>query len=258
MPTERRIRSSGYLESGPITEAWVIAAGTSTSDSTPPRLSARKNNSGALDYAMRRLDAALRPERDHPTKGVHLVVGQGVIWMRGEAGIHHLGHSLVGGQKLGDRHRVGAVPLHPHRQGLDATQHQEGVEGTRDWSSGVLQESEPFMQLGVPGHQRPADDIGVTAEIFGRRVEYHVGAVVEGALQIWSGECVVHHELRSPACAILAMAAMSATRSSGLLGVSSHTSLVWGRIAAATDDGSVKRATLQVKPCSPSTLTKKR
>src|SRR3712207_7350142 len=35
---------------------------------------------------------------------------------------------LVAAQEFGDRGRVGVVPLHPHRQRLEAAQHQEAVE----------------------------------------------------------------------------------------------------------------------------------
>ena len=158
--------------------------------------------------------------RDHPTKGVHLGGGPGrdLDARRRDTSPRPLALSA-------DRNSAIAIALEQCRSIRTArvlTPPQEGVEGTRDWSSGVLQESEPFMQLEVPGHQRPR-----RRHRSGRRDTWWSSGVPRrrrgrGALQIWSGERVIHDELGTPACAILAMAAMSATRSSGLLGVSSH------------------------------------
>ena len=71
---------------------WVIAAGTSTSDSTPPSDSASVNSLRALGDRDRPVGAARRPrggrqERDHPT----------------EARVADLGDVVARPQELGDR-----------------------------------------------------------------------------------------------------------------------------------------------------------
>ncbi len=60
MPTDALMRSSGTSLVVPATEAWVMVAGTSMSDSTPPRLSARKNS---------RVAAAMRLAASAPPRG---------------------------------------------------------------------------------------------------------------------------------------------------------------------------------------------
>jgi hypothetical protein len=66
------------------------------------------------------------------------------------------------------------------------------------------------------------------------------------------------HRRASASWATAATAAMSATRSIGFVGVSSHTSRVAGRISAATASRSVGGATLHSIPCSPMTRAKNR
>ena len=44
MPTESRIRSGGTASADPAADAWVIRAGSSISDSTPPSDSPRVNS----------------------------------------------------------------------------------------------------------------------------------------------------------------------------------------------------------------------
>ena len=64
MPTDRRTRSAGTSSSVPSTDMCVIAAGTSMSDSTPPRLSARKNNSVSIETPLEHsADVARRVRR---------------------------------------------------------------------------------------------------------------------------------------------------------------------------------------------------
>ena len=88
------------------------------------------------------------------------------------------------------------MALHPHRQGLQPPQYKEGVEGTGHRAGGVLKEAEPLVQLGVAGDQASPDHVAVAPQVLGGGVQHHIGAEVEGALQVRGGKGVVHHEPR--------------------------------------------------------------
>ena len=97
----------------------------------------------------------------------------------------------------------------------------------------VHQEPEPLDPLRVARDDRAADQVGVPADVLRHAVHDGVGAERERALQRGRGERVVHHDARARARARrLATAAMSTIFSSGFDGVSTHTSLVVGRIAS--------------------------
>ena len=55
------------------------------------------------------------------------------------------------------------MALHPERQGLEAAQSQEAVEGAGDAADGVLQVCDSLAELaGLAGHGNAADHIGMT------------------------------------------------------------------------------------------------
>ena len=83
----------------------------------------------------------------------------------------------------------------------------------------VLSERDPLGQIGVGHDHGAADDVGMAAQVLGRRVDHGVGAEGERLLQVRRGERVVHHEHRARLVAAWARARMSATFSSGLVGV---------------------------------------
>ena len=64
-------------------------------------------------------------------------------------------------------------------------------------AGGVPGEGEPFGELGVGDGQRSAYHVGMSAQVFGRRVHHHVGPQRERLLQVRRRERVVHHEQRS-------------------------------------------------------------
>ena len=82
-----------------------------------------------------------------------------------------------------------------------------------------------------------ADDIGMAAEILRRAVNDEVGAELERLLQIGRGEGVIDRELRAGLWLTSAMAAMSRICSSGFVGVSIQTSLVFGVMIASKPGG---------------------
>ena len=194
MPTESRTRLSGTSSAEPATEAWVIAAGCSISDSTPPSDSARVK----ISVAAQTRSAASRPpadgERHHAAEAAHLLGRDLVPGVRGQARVVHPLDRRVAGEQLGDPLGVVAVPLHPHREGLHPAQGQPGVERAGHRAGGVLGEAQLLGQRVVAGHQRAADHVGVAADVLRGRVQHHVGAQRERGLQVGRGEGVVHHQ----------------------------------------------------------------
>ena len=97
-------------------------------------------------------------------------------------------------QPRGDMHRVTAMALHAQREGLDAAQRQESIEGTRHSADRVLQEGELLFQLIVlADDRRAADDVGVAVEILRRRMHDDIEAVLERALDPGRSERVIAH-----------------------------------------------------------------
>ena len=84
--------------------------------------------------------------------------------------------------------RVVAVPVHPHAERLDPAQGQPGVERAGHRAGRVLQERQPLAEVGVGDHDRPADDVGVTAQVLGGGVDHDVGAERQRLLQVRRGE----------------------------------------------------------------------
>jgi adenylate cyclase len=106
MPTDRRISAGSTARAVSETDMWVIAAGTSTSDSTPPSDSASVNSfvpsaTGDRPVGTTGRTGRGRQERDHPT----------------EAGIADLGDIGSRSQELDDRTGIRLVPLDPDVEG---------------------------------------------------------------------------------------------------------------------------------------------
>src|SRR6185312_12344976 len=108
----------------------------------PAQALGQREDLDPLEEAPRFGQAALELDRDHAAVAVHLAPGQLVLWMAGETRIVDAGHLRVARQMLGDRLRVDAMPLQPERQGLQAAQREEAVEGARDGAHRVVQEGQ--------------------------------------------------------------------------------------------------------------------
>ena len=65
---------------------------------------------------------------DHAAEAAHLFPRQVVLRVVRQARVMHAGHARVLPQPVGDRQRVGVVPLHAQGQCRRAAQEQEGVE----------------------------------------------------------------------------------------------------------------------------------
>ena len=94
-------------------------------------------------------------------------------------------------EELRERQPCFAVLFHAQRQGLQAPQHEEAVEGRRNAPHGVLEEAHLLDELVVAAHHEPADHVGVAAEILGRTVDTGVGTEFERPLVKWRGKGVI-------------------------------------------------------------------
>src|SRR5690606_7836012 len=95
---------------------------------------------------------------------------------------------------------VRAVRLHAQVQRLQAAQGEEGVEGTLHATGGVLKEGHLFGQLRVVAdHGDSTDDVGVTVEVLGRRVQDDIGAKCQRTLDDGGAESVVDHHQQAAA-----------------------------------------------------------
>ena len=132
-----------------------MRAGCSISDSTPP------SDSASVNSRVRRTTASAASSpppqaRTTPCRRSRASAGRRRRGRGGRAGPGTAPGAPPGGARssVDDRRGVGAVPVHAHRQRLEAAQHQPAVERAGHRPDGVLQEAEPLGQLVVVGHAR--------------------------------------------------------------------------------------------------------
>ena len=174
-----------------------------------------------LAPALRRLDAEGEQARGAP---LHVVLGQRVVFVVGQAGVADPGHLGVFLQVLRHLQGVVADAVHAQRQGFDALQDLPGVE-RRERGAGVAQRHDPragdvgrrAQRLGIdhavvahvrlvqalearlvlgPGELAAVDDGAaqrgaVPAQVLGQRVHHDVGAVLERPDQVGRAHGVV-------------------------------------------------------------------
>jgi hypothetical protein len=97
----------------------------------------------------------------------------------------------VGAEELRERKAVGVVRLHADRQRLGAAQHQKRVERAEDRPFRVLDELQPLDVVVARRDDDPADAVAMAVEVLGRAVRDEVGAELDRALQVRTGEGVV-------------------------------------------------------------------
>src|SRR5215468_9586217 len=124
MPSLRRV-SAG-------TEAWVMIAGCSISDSTPPSDSAHVQRRS--DFRSVRA-AGSPPEITQVSIPLNPFICRSASWYCGCSG------------RPGHAPRVLLVPLHPHVQRLQAAQDEEAVHRPELRADRVLQEGELLVQV---------------------------------------------------------------------------------------------------------------
>ena len=152
-----------------------------TSESTPPRLGARVNRCSASEKSPGVFSGAVHFEAQDTAAAVHLLHRQGALGMAFDEGIVHAPHLGVLRQKLCDAQGVVILPLHSHRQRLDAAQQQPGgvrIHGAAQRGAGFVDLLDQVLAAGDDA----ADQVGVSGEIFGAGVHDQVNAEIRRAL----------------------------------------------------------------------------
>ena len=205
---------------------WLISV------STPPRLSASAISRTLLS-SVRALSSEPSAKEISPPNPRICRLRERVLRMRRQARVVHARHLRMRGQELGQRHRVGVVPLHPDRQRLGAAQHEPRVHRPEDRALGVLHEPQPLDVVVAHGHDDAADAVAVAVEELRGAVDDEIGAELDRPLHVGAGERVVHDDDDVARVRDLARPPRrSVRRSVGLVGVSRNSIFVVGRIAA--------------------------
>jgi len=112
--------------------------------------------------------------------------------MARKAGIVHALDLRMTFEEARDFERVRRMPLHPERQRAQSAQGKEAAERIEHAAGGVLQEAKPVDEIAVVANDRgAADDIGMTADIFGHRMDDDVEAELQRPLHDGRSESVV-------------------------------------------------------------------
>src|SRR5256885_5291206 len=144
----------------------------------------QREQAAALERTARALEAAAQYRGDDTAETTrHLSPGKRVLRMTRQPRVVHaldLGMLL---QELRDGERIGAVSLHAQRQGLDAPQGEERVEGPGYGAHRVLQIGDALGELRVRPHDRSSPDgVGMSVEILGGRVHDDIEPLLERSL----------------------------------------------------------------------------
>ena len=167
--------------------------------STAPRLSAKVKMRVREQTSTAAVFPAVHGETDHPAEGPHLRLGDSVTRMVGKRRMVHLFDCRMAAQELDYGESIGAVPFHPYAQRLDPTLHEEAVEGSGNGAGRILKEPKSRRDGLVAGRRKAPDDVGVAAQVLGRRVHDDVGSQGEGLLDPRRGKGVVDDDEGSAA-----------------------------------------------------------
>jgi hypothetical protein len=115
-----------------------------------------------------------------PGEAGHLPFGEVVLRVAREARVVDRRDLRVVLQEPRHGEGVLLVLAHADGEGLEAPEHDPGVERPRHAAGGVLVEGHPLVQVGIRGDRRPADDVGVAAHVLRRRVDHDVRAKESG------------------------------------------------------------------------------
>jgi len=174
------------------------------------------HESGRVDKGFAGGDAALDAEGQYRAGAFgHIALHQAIVRIVLKPRVIDPANPRVRLEVLGHRQSVQAVAIHSHRQGLDALQKLQGIEGAQAGAEGAhdfatgphgeaeiaegLKEAHPVVALRrfrhagefsiapveLAGfHQHPADGGAMATEPFGGRVNDDVRTVIEGPAQV--------------------------------------------------------------------------
>src|SRR4029079_3700862 len=136
---------------------------------------------------------ALPHRRTQPAETMHLALGQRMLRVDFQTGVINLLDRWVPRQPFGNGGRVGAGSLHPQGEVLQAAEHKDAVESPAYTADRVVEKCHAFGQLAIFADDRySADDVGMTIQVFRRRVHDDIDTEIEWTLHPWAGECIIY------------------------------------------------------------------
>src|SRR5690242_8874178 len=141
-----------------------------------------------------RVQVARDLEGHHPAEAPHLLAGDLMLGVAGQAGVMHPRDARMAGEKLGHRLGVGVLPLHAQGEGLEAAHQQVGREGIDHRAGDALEPPDAADQVGGAEH-RAGQQVIEAAQVLGGGMHHEVDAPLERALVVGGGERGVDHRL---------------------------------------------------------------
>ena len=197
-----------------------------TSDFGVSEIGQMREQADGVDELNSRLQSAFDAKTENcPEPVLHVLLGQRVGGVAGEAGIVHPIYRRVRFQELGHLQGVVAVPLNPQGEGFNSLQNQESVEGAQRRADVAEQLDAHLDDVGERPkrlhelhiviarvgldelgkfpvrpvelsrvHDNPADGVSVAAEKFRHGVNDDVRAPLKRTAQIRCGHGIVNHQ----------------------------------------------------------------
>ena len=138
------------------------------------------------------MDASLDEEGDHTTESSHLLLCDVVLWVALQSWIYNSLDLGVAFKEFRDDLSTLAGSFHSDLQGLETSESQIAVEGTWGSSDGLGSEEELVSVALVVGDEASHDDIRVTTDVLGDRVNTDISTEEKRALQVWRWEGVIN------------------------------------------------------------------
>jgi hypothetical protein len=135
-------------------------------------------------------------EGDDGSEAPQLVACDRVRWMGGEPRIPNACDARVCLQSLCELHRIRLRALETKRHRARASRCEECLEGTGGRAAQLARAPQGITQVLTPNGHHPGEQVGVTADELGRRLERDVSPEVKWSLVHRCRECVVDRQQR--------------------------------------------------------------
>src|SRR5688572_2951704 len=120
-----------------------------------------------------------------------------MLWMGRKAGIVNLLNFRMLGQKVGNDAAILIVSFHSHGKSFCSAQYQKRIERRKDRTDPILHEFYPFRIGFVVQSDKSADAVGMSVEIFRRRMDNNVDTKINRLLKIGRHKRVVANDSRT-------------------------------------------------------------
>src|SRR5207245_2041708 len=108
-----------------------------------------------------------------------------------EAGVENAAHRFLPPEIFRDASGIGALPLQPQRQSLDAAENQKAIVRTGNRPHRILEELQFVVEQFIVCNDATAQAVAVTIDVLGGGVNDDIGAKGERLLQDGRGESIV-------------------------------------------------------------------